>query len=454
MVIFLAPTRRLFWKFLLLIVSCLGASQSIDIIVLNQAISKSQSADWQYFQVQGLSSSSSYLSIKAIFAVGENAVLMTKSGDIPTNSGKDFDCDQIDRDDWYLASKSHNLILYPDEYDENSLFIGIYSPNATCAYTLSVAESKTVICVNGCSDPQGTCNEGICVCNANYIGNDCSIDAAQLVESQPGYLSLTQNQIKYAVFLHQDNDVKIEFISYGTSITMYIKNKSDNYKTALPTVYEWKSKASGYDIKYSVSSGSYWYFEIINDNDHATSVKVTITKSSGGGSDKMVIFWILIGLSAAFIMGWVIFAIYKHSKSAANDPRVYYQEWAIDKQFIKENFPKKLYKVKDSNLETITCPICLDNFTPKDYVRELSCDHTYHKNCIDLWFRDKTYCCLCKKDFKNSENTMITSQFDNSVSINTSMNFNWGNEAASPSRSGVLQTVEEQEVVSISNRRE
>jgi len=64
----------------------------------------------------------------------------------------------------------------------------------------------------------------------------------------------------------------------------------------------------------------------------------------------------------------------------------------------------KYKKVKESNQELAdsNCPICLDNFIPGEYYRNLECNHCFHKKCIDRWFKkDHTDCPMCRKKIIN-----------------------------------------------------
>jgi len=46
----------------------------------------------------------------------------------------------------------------------------------------------------------------------------------------------------------------------------------------------------------------------------------------------------------------------------------------------------------------IDCAICLDELEKGDEVRKLTCDHVFHKDCIDPWLLDHHNCPLCKDD--------------------------------------------------------
>lgn len=55
--------------------------------------------------------------------------------------------------------------------------------------------------------------------------------------------------------------------------------------------------------------------------------------------------------------------------------------------------------------ETPMCPICLENFVDGDEIRNLKCDHCFHKSCIDVWLLGTmssdvttTVCPTCRQD--------------------------------------------------------
>ena len=43
------------------------------------------------------------------------------------------------------------------------------------------------------------------------------------------------------------------------------------------------------------------------------------------------------------------------------------------------------------------CSICLEDIELKD-LEILSCNHKFHKECIDTWFRINKNCPMCKCD--------------------------------------------------------
>ena len=48
-----------------------------------------------------------------------------------------------------------------------------------------------------------------------------------------------------------------------------------------------------------------------------------------------------------------------------------------------------------------TCPICCCDYEDGEDVRNLSCTHMFHKECIDTWLVRKSKCPLCRTDLRN-----------------------------------------------------
>ena len=72
-----------------------------------------------------------------------------------------------------------------------------------------------------------------------------------------------------------------------------------------------------------------------------------------------------------------------------------------------DNFLKELRKRQMKNLPKYKkvknececeCPICIEPLSKGEYYRELACKHTFHKKCIDRWFKkDHSDCPMCRQ---------------------------------------------------------
>ncbi|XP_072913913.1 E3 ubiquitin-protein ligase RNF128 isoform X2 [Hemitrygon akajei] len=45
-----------------------------------------------------------------------------------------------------------------------------------------------------------------------------------------------------------------------------------------------------------------------------------------------------------------------------------------------------------------TCAVCIESYKPNDVVRILTCNHFFHKSCIDPWLLEHRTCPMCKCD--------------------------------------------------------
>lgn len=53
---------------------------------------------------------------------------------------------------------------------------------------------------------------------------------------------------------------------------------------------------------------------------------------------------------------------------------------------------------KEEQIHKDTCAICLEKFKSDDIVSDITCNHIFHKDCIEQWGKTKQNCPLCKVD--------------------------------------------------------
>ncbi len=62
------------------------------------------------------------------------------------------------------------------------------------------------------------------------------------------------------------------------------------------------------------------------------------------------------------------------------------------------NFKKTHTYKKITHLDSSEhCSICIDKLEPGKYKRELLCNHTFHKICIDNWLKEHETCPTCRR---------------------------------------------------------
>jgi len=66
--------------------------------------------------------------------------------------------------------------------------------------------------------------------------------------------------------------------------------------------------------------------------------------------------------------------------------------------------PTKVYQELSKDLTTDKnkrCAVCLCDYEPEDQVRHLPCDHLFHPDCIQEWFKANAKCPVCKFDLNS-----------------------------------------------------
>ena len=59
--------------------------------------------------------------------------------------------------------------------------------------------------------------------------------------------------------------------------------------------------------------------------------------------------------------------------------------------------PRSASEAATLNGTNEVCTVCLDEYEEGDEIRELECEHAFHKTCIDEWLTTKRACCPCCK---------------------------------------------------------
>jgi len=59
----------------------------------------------------------------------------------------------------------------------------------------------------------------------------------------------------------------------------------------------------------------------------------------------------------------------------------------------------KVQKFMSQGSFNTTCGICIEKMKRNDIVRELTCKHSFHIDCIDQWFEKKCCCPYCNQAF-------------------------------------------------------
>ena len=73
----------------------------------------------------------------------------------------------------------------------------------------------------------------------------------------------------------------------------------------------------------------------------------------------------------------------------------------IDMRKSLKSMVKDLYNISlldySNQLSNMSCSICLENFNKNNYILKLDCEHIYHHNCLNKWFKNNINCPLCRR---------------------------------------------------------
>ncbi|XP_012936052.1 RING finger protein 24 [Aplysia californica] len=83
--------------------------------------------------------------------------------------------------------------------------------------------------------------------------------------------------------------------------------------------------------------------------------------------------------------------------------------WRLKKNAQREEagFVTKKFNPRGRNQRNETCPVCLEDFIPKEKIAVCDCKHVFHSKCLLQWLEHRNNCPLCKAPVRNSarENT-------------------------------------------------
>ncbi|NXK02413.1 RN128 ligase, partial [Herpetotheres cachinnans] len=128
---------------------------------------------------------------------------------------------------------------------------------------------------------------------------------------------------------------------------------------------------------------------------------IEVGKKHGPWMNQYSIFFISVSffIVTAATMGYFIFYSARRLRIARAQSRNQRQLKARAKKAIEQ---LQLRTLKQGDKETgpdgDTCVVCIELYKPNEVVRILTCNHLFHKNCIDPWLLEHRTCPMCKCD--------------------------------------------------------
>ncbi|CAD8075244.1 unnamed protein product [Paramecium sonneborni] len=330
----------------------------------------------------------------------------------------------------YLENRFvHFILLQSQDFNQQQVYIST-SSEWTQNYNITVTGTNYKMCPNNCSN-QGICQDGKCLCNKYYIGNDCHQNATYIEQNKEIFLSL-ENTIKYAyVDLEQSQNQSMSLIvktnsSEGVDIyimktrILYIPVLEDLNRKYYDLLVEGNEVAQNYPIE----------FELQDKNDSSTQVQKRIrfifkqkspveqnilisldlinlqTQNTISTNTVIVIVASIAGIIIILSISFAIGKYYRNKKiketlSALAQVRQMQHEKKYCAKSFDEQILEQLPQIQnDQQKNTDVCPICLDLYINKPDLRSTKCKHLFHKECILTWIYINKNCPTCRSDLK------------------------------------------------------
>ncbi|KAM6124841.1 E3 ubiquitin-protein ligase RNF128 [Phoenicopterus ruber ruber] len=128
---------------------------------------------------------------------------------------------------------------------------------------------------------------------------------------------------------------------------------------------------------------------------------IEVGKKHGPWMNQYSIFFISVSffIVTAATMGYFIFYSARRLRISRAQSRNQRQLKARAKKAIEQ---LQLRTLKQGDKETgpdgDACVVCIELYKPNEVVRILTCNHLFHKNCIDPWLLEHRTCPMCKCD--------------------------------------------------------
>ncbi|OMJ95195.1 hypothetical protein SteCoe_1396 [Stentor coeruleus] len=307
-----------------------------------------------------------------------------------------IDADIYDYNSWVSGSQTHKLILTQG----NNWFIGIYITPGIKIWNLTINGINTAECFSSCTF-HGNCMHSQCLCDDKWVGIDCSIFiqpiifnkdyAVTLNHNEYMYFSIQSNYSSLCEFKKQPNNIlEVYYKTIGAGISDIVGNRDKAGSCILGHANNFKEcLISGKSI-----------FSIYSKKSQSLTIKCPYIKISNSSNPKSssILMSVLLSVASVIIIVWATVAIIKCIKYRRRK-RTHHTFTKIIKN---ERLPVVTFKDLEKK-DIDNCPVCLQKYLENSEVRVLECAHFYHKECIDEWFQNNPFCCICKRSYSSSD---------------------------------------------------
>ncbi len=139
---------------------------------------------------------------------------------------------------------------------------------------------------------------------------------------------------------------------------------------------------------------------VLQRNTQVVNIKCTFTDPNA----ETIVYDTNFVENLTFMTQTVIASVYDATVMVINSEP---QEHPSDTQHSKEEIQQRLGPMKrmNSSESSFPCLICHEDIKKNQFYRQLpTCEHKYHKKCIDRWIFQHPTCPTCRKNIFSIEN--------------------------------------------------
>jgi hypothetical protein len=348
------------------------------------------------------------------------------------NSSFAYDIGAFDGNGFYNRKNYNYIMLTPSNVTIGMDFFfavyEFYQPEQkftpqSFTYTLNAtASSQSPPCPRGCMNNGKCTTTGQCICWDNYIDEDCSVAATNILMGNPTSQTCAAGQWTYFYYVvnNFNSDLQLTVtknagllelaIVFQTGDVAYIPN--DQYAES-KYYFPLDSGQLVLGIPMSTQNGRVGKKTILGIyNSFSSDVAVTaqLSVSQSDDNTKATVMYVLIGVAVFLIVIWGVITIikyrsYRTHQHLANNSAAARQavRQTLTTEEVDHYFPKKKFGEFKTTLDQTCCSICLDDFNPDVICRQILCEHIFHDNCIESWLTHHENCPNCKREITKLE---------------------------------------------------
>lgn len=264
------------------------------------------------------------------------------------------------------------------------------------------------MCPMACSD-RGNCEDGKCVCQAEWGDVDCSLGIAYLNVGNKYELIVESQGYRYFTTVYETKvfRMNVNLVQGSVEALVSLGKYGLCRSQSPPTVYAFDSSHSlsntslSLDFSFDPSDlgTSGLLLSLYNPSPTSSVVSILFTQSTTPTNNSVyVILGVLLGSGALCFSCCLVCLRYLCTKRRTRHEiaRVHVYNLSINASFgqDKATFPPEKVKLDPENPQE--CTICLDTMKEGESLIRLPCSHVFHTNCITAWLEMRNFCCNCK----------------------------------------------------------